>query len=219
MQNSFKIDVSDLFPKRLDEVKATVEGASRPLSEIGLMDLVLVNPEAQAADAKPLLYGVYLFFDDDGQCAYVGETTVAFVKRIGQHLNPNFHDGWNQFLRYSHENLEGAPGLHYHQTAAQVAEHQLTIIYFDPHDWEEPMCKAGGDPRSINEADGWRGAQLAEPLEITFQAVYCDEHDAMPLEGQRSKPAKWRRLGARKEMVKDGGTFSRQIMAAKQYLP
>ena len=145
----FKLNVSDLLGKTLDEVKSAVEGAGVPLGEIKFMELVLFDPQGEP---QPLHYGVYLFFNEEGQCTYVGQTVKGFVARMGEHFSTHEKSPRNGYLGLTAG--DGHSG-HYHGTAAGLLKHRLTLVYLEGKDWK------GGD--------------FLDRLELTLQAAYCPD--------------------------------------------
>ena len=160
---SFKLYVSDLLPKTLEEVKTKIKAVSIPLTQVKFTDLVLFDPIAGAESAKPLLYGVYLLLYGGEQGAYVGKTTKGFVYRLGEQFctigrkvptrSGRKRDNPNPLLRNAHEKMGQLGDVDFHRTAAEVCQ-------LDPH-------------LALVAFDGWPGGQAVKNLETTLQAVYC----------------------------------------------
>ena len=93
---SFKLHVDDFDSLSVADVVQLIENKYKiPLSELRLFDL-LVDEDKNSA----MRHGVYMFFNDDGECIYVGMCSSShFAHRIGGHFGMSPKYGMNTFLK------------------------------------------------------------------------------------------------------------------------
>ncbi|CEP34088.1 MULTISPECIES: hypothetical protein [unclassified Halomonas] len=90
------IRIDDLAVLTVEDAIDTINSAIRmPLKNLRLFDLLLSNDKETA-----LRHGVYIFFDDKGECMYIGMCSSShFVHRLGSHFGMSPKYGMNTFLR------------------------------------------------------------------------------------------------------------------------
>ncbi|MEY8215804.1 MAG: GIY-YIG nuclease family protein [Colwellia sp.] len=93
---SFKLNVDDFEGQSIPSVLALVDTAfKKPLSEVLLYDLLL-----NETINKALRHGVYMYFNDNNECIYVGMCSSShFAHRIGGHFGMSPKYGMNTFLK------------------------------------------------------------------------------------------------------------------------
>ncbi len=93
---NFKFDIDDLLKLSVKEVKNIIDsGYKCPLKELKLFDLLL-NEKGDTA----MRHGVYMFFNEDNQCIYVGKCSSShFAHRLGGHFGMSPLYGMNTFLK------------------------------------------------------------------------------------------------------------------------
>lgn len=92
----FKMHVDDFAALDMQEVRNAIQNSyKKPLAELKLFDL-LINEERNTA----LRHGIYIFFDDQGKCMYIGMCSSShFAHRLGGHFGMSPKYGMNTFLK------------------------------------------------------------------------------------------------------------------------
>ena len=211
-KHAFKLHVVDLLPLTLDEVKQKLADSSARLGDIGFMDMFVEHrPEGQ----QPMSFGVYLFFNPEKVCTYVGQSTQSFATRIGAHLGDRTMK--NLYLQRAHTPTEGFEGGHYAPKIDELREHRLTLV--NAYNWagtKEVFTKAlseaatpvaGVDVAKLEQRfpGPWSKdvEQLREKLENVLQAAFCPPEGTTP-DPFLIKPKKGRGglLGLKEKMEK-----------------
>ena len=130
----FSLQYTSLAEQPARQVLTDVEQASKKrLGDLKLIDLV-------TDEGRPLLRGMYLFFDRDGSCLYAGKNGAQkFVERIPWHFCPS-PDAWmNHFLRYTWKNKLGhdsdpKEAAQLVSAASSAEDDQLLLIEADDRD-------------------------------------------------------------------------------------
>lgn len=96
-----------------------------PLSELKFFDLLVTEDKSTA-----MRHGVYMFFNDIGECLYVGMCSSShFAHRIGGHFGMSPKYGMNTFLKRTVKML-GMPSTYssYIEVLPKISEYRLLII-------------------------------------------------------------------------------------------
>ncbi len=94
---NFKIGLESLLDLPLDKVKENIiKNEKCLLKDLKFLDLLTID-ETKSKD-KALRQGVYLFFDSEGKCLYVGKSQ-SFAQRIGEHFGMSPKNSRNKFLK------------------------------------------------------------------------------------------------------------------------
>ncbi len=94
---NFKIGLESLLDLPLDTVKENIiKNEKCLLKDLKFLDLLTID-ETKSKD-KALRQGVYLFFDSEGKCVYVGKCQ-SFPHRIGAHFAMSPVARMNDFLK------------------------------------------------------------------------------------------------------------------------
>jgi hypothetical protein len=94
----YTLKIDDLSPLTIGAaIEKIISSPKRQLEDLRLFDMLLdENMDAESA----LRHGVYLFFDEDNTCIYVGMCSSShFAHRIGGHFGMSPKYGMNTFLR------------------------------------------------------------------------------------------------------------------------
>lgn len=93
---SHVIKVDGFRTMDIGEVIESIDLApKKSLEQLRLFDLLLTDGSNQA-----LRHGVYIFFNQEGECVYVGMCSSShFAHRIGGHFGMSPKYGMNTFLR------------------------------------------------------------------------------------------------------------------------
>lgn len=122
----FKINVSDLESTSIVEATKIIEKAYKvPLSELKLFDLLVTEDKSSA-----MRHGVYMFFNDVGECIYVGMCSSShFAHRIGGHFGMSPKYGMNTFLNRAVKML-GLKNNYssYVEALPKISEYRLLLI-------------------------------------------------------------------------------------------
>lgn len=96
------IKIQDLAPLTVHEALDAVKSSPRTLlKDLRLFDLLLCNDGENA-----LRHGVYVFYNEQGECLYVGMCSSShFAHRIGGHFGMSPKYGMNTFLRRAVKDL------------------------------------------------------------------------------------------------------------------
>jgi hypothetical protein len=85
----FKIKADDVYAKSIAEVRSIMASHYKcPLKELTYLKMLV-----DAKGTEAIRHGVYLIFDDIGNCAYVGKCEAShLVDRLGFHfgMSPNY---------------------------------------------------------------------------------------------------------------------------------
>jgi hypothetical protein len=129
-QLNFTIKVNELRPMVISEMLGAFEAAPKKhLEQLRLFDLLLESDSGQA-----LRHGVYMFFDEKGECIYVGMCSSShFAHRIGGHFGMSPKYEMNTFLRRVVNSLameESKDGGydHYVSALSQMGKYSILII-------------------------------------------------------------------------------------------
>lgn len=109
-------------------IEKIIASSKKRLDELRLFDMLLeYNSDAESA----LRHGVYLFFDEDNTCLYVGMCSSShFAHRIGGHFGMSPKYGMNTFLRRAVQDI----GLNemeygsYVESLEKIGKYSLLII-------------------------------------------------------------------------------------------
>ncbi|MFN3712024.1 MAG: hypothetical protein ACK4SX_00040 [Alcanivoracaceae bacterium] len=123
---NFRISVADLEELSVAEAKTVIERSYKiPLSEVKLFDLLVTEDNGFA-----MRHGVYVFFNDIGECLYVGMCSSShFAHRIGGHFGMSPKYGMNTFLKRTVKML-GLKNTYasYVEALPKISEYRLLII-------------------------------------------------------------------------------------------
>lgn len=99
---TFKFDVNDFNDESLNSIIKSIDSSyKKPLCEVTLYDLLL-----HEKTNKALRHGVYMYFNGDNKCVYVGMCSSShFAHRIGGHFGMSPKYGMNTFLKRAVEML------------------------------------------------------------------------------------------------------------------
>lgn len=130
---NFKIGLESLLDLRLNTVKENIiKNEKCPLKNLKFLDLLTID-ETESKD-KTLRHGIYLFFDSEGKCLYVGKCE-SFAKRIGEHFGMSPKNSMNKFLKAvvnklrTPEECEAEPYQVYVKTVkGEIGDYGLQII-------------------------------------------------------------------------------------------
>ena len=227
---TLKLHINQLLPENLNKVKDLIEGARMKLKDIKFMDLLVENPDAEKV--RGMDFGVYLFFNSDGQCAYVGMTMDGFAKRMGQHFYTR-RRGWpldksNQYLEGTLINQRGKDKREpadYSGMARDMGDHSLVMI--NAYYWDgvkHALKEAGvGKPEKFEGLirrgrEVWGAQKFCESLEKTLQAIYCpgpkDDSDHWLV--KKPKENELHGINERIMEEKSGKSFAQLIMLIKR---
>ena len=175
--NNFKTGITNLLELPLADVKAHFENHDnrKPLGEVTFFDL-RVEDQSVSDGLRRMKYGVYLFFNADGKCAYVGETESSLANRFLQHFGFLEGDGRNQYLKHTLEREAPDGGRETKDYATQMLkmkDHSIAIVNVTSQ-WDKieeklkPHCNS-------NKWDDWESwsTKFVLGLEKTMQAIYC----------------------------------------------
>lgn len=109
-------------------IEKIIASSKKRLDELRLFDMLLdYNSDAKSA----LRHGVYLFFDEDNTCLYIGMCSSShFAHRIGGHFGMSPKYGMNTFLRRAVQDI----GLNekeygsYVESLEKIGKYSLLII-------------------------------------------------------------------------------------------
>ena len=214
---SFKIDICDLLGNSLSDVKAELDNPEnhKKLGELKFLDFMVGDKPGQS-----MRHGVYLFFNPDNKCAYIGKTNKQhFAKRIAAHFGMEDAANDNQYLRLTidrdpHKVLEFKDYICH---LPKMGDHSLVMI--GVHDWKKTDTKlvyldAGGTTNFTGYAE------FVNCLEKFLQAVYCPpiemkEMDGKPndhfLNKQKSRRPLRKKQKKIMEMAEGGATLAELI--------
>lgn len=127
---SHVIKVDDFRTMDIGHVIESIDLASKKnLEQLRLFDLLLTDGSNQA-----LRHGVYLFFNQEGECVYVGTCSSShFAHRIGGHFGMSPKYGMNTFLRRVVSGLKLKPSAdngydHYVTALSQIGQYSILLI-------------------------------------------------------------------------------------------
>ena len=122
----FKINVIDLESTSIIEATKIIEKTYKvPLSELKLFDLLVTKDKSSA-----MRHGVYMFFNDAGECIYVGMCSSShFAHRIGGHFGMSPKYGMNTILNRTVKML-GLKNTYssYVEAIPKISEYRLLLI-------------------------------------------------------------------------------------------
>ena len=175
--DGFKTDITTLLDLSLDEVKTHFDESKnrKPLGEVTFFDL-RVEDQSVSDGLHRMKYGVYLFFNSDGKCAYVGKTESSLANRFRQHLGFLKCDRYNQYLKRTLKIEYEGTGRKPKDYATQMLKmknHSISIVnvtgqWDDVKSMLEPHC-------DFDHWDNWKSwsAKFLYDLEYSLQAIYC----------------------------------------------
>lgn len=124
---TYTIKVDQLRLLTIREMLEVIEASpKKPLQDLRLFDLLL-GDDRQIA----LRHGIYMFFDDQRKCIYVGMCTSShFAHRIGGHFGMSPKYGMNTFLRRAVRDvgLDSNTYESYVEVLARIGSYQILII-------------------------------------------------------------------------------------------
>ena len=216
-----KLHINQLLPENLNRVKDLIEGARMKLKDIKFMDLLVENPDAEKV--RGMDFGVYLFFNSDGQCAYVGMTMDGFAKRMGEHFYTR-KGKRNQYLEGTLRNQRGKDKREpadYSGMARDMGEHSLVMINAYWWDGVKKALKEAGiyKPEKFDVlGETWGAQKFCESLEKTLQAIYCPGPKDDSNHWLVKKPKEKELHGIKKRIMeeKSGKNFAQLIMLIKR---
>jgi hypothetical protein len=130
IEMAFKIDVHCLLDLTKEAVVAKISGNVKMLlKDLKIHDLILNKDRTKA-----VRHGVYLFFDNNDVCVYVGKCSSShFAHRIGAHLAMSSkYNGINKFLNEAIKYFKlGDKKITYNsyvQAVIETEEYKLLIV-------------------------------------------------------------------------------------------
>ncbi|CAD5255619.1 MULTISPECIES: GIY-YIG nuclease family protein [Halomonadaceae] len=127
---SHVIKVDGFRTMDIGEVIESIDLApKKSLEQLRLFDLLLTDGSNQA-----LRHGVYIFFNQEGECVYVGMCSSShFAHRIGGHFGMSPKYGMNTFLRRVVNGLNLKPSAdngydHYVTALSQIGQYSILLI-------------------------------------------------------------------------------------------
>ncbi|MGV0033456.1 MAG: GIY-YIG nuclease family protein [Candidatus Azotimanducaceae bacterium WSBS_2022_MAG_OTU7] len=189
----FTIKASDLLLLSVKDSEAHFNNPAnrKKIGELTFLDLVLQQSDS-GDSAAGMSFGVYLFFNPAGQCAYVGKTAKqGFAERIGSHFGAHNKSMGNVYvqrtLKRSAIDANKKPDyspLEYEKQIQQMHDHSITMINFTNVKKVEEILKHHGG----KFADGcnWNAwvPEFFTRLETVLQAMYCPERSTSKLEAE-----------------------------------
>ena len=194
---TFKTNITELLGKDLDAVKAHFESHQDKLGNIKFLDLLLEH--YGKGEVKGMNHGVYMFFNPQGQCAYIGKSNNQnFAERLGANFgmmrgyrgNVYLHRTLMQSRMENNPNEKPEP-KDYAAMVNKMYDHSISLI--NVYGWEGKEDKEGkeykkgikdvlrdhgGDPNLFEGIkrrgkERWGKEVFVSELETTLQAIYC----------------------------------------------
>lgn len=217
---SFKIDICDLLPLTLEEVKARLDDPvnRKKLGELKFLDL-LVDDIALDGKKKEtprgMRHGVYFFFNERGHCAYIGRTKKQhFAERLGAHFGMQNASTGNEYIRrtIARQQCKWDDFSAYVNMAKEIGNHSIVLVAV--HGWErtqEKYIDAGGSNEQFTAENEWRKEEFVNALEIFFQALYCPKNE----DGEAAKDFLIKPQRGRSALRKYQASFDAKVQLAK----
>ena len=123
---SFKIDIDNLLDLTVNQVKERVRDNYKcPLNKLKLFDVLLDEERGTA-----MRHGVYMFFNDKGECIYIGMCSSShFAHRLGGHFGMSPKYGMNTFLKRITRKLHPKHNYQsYIDTVREIGEYSYLMI-------------------------------------------------------------------------------------------
>ena len=184
IHHDFKFHVADLLFCTLEEVKERLTNRSAKLVDIRFMDMFVEHRHDPCEGKWPMSQGVYLFFNSEGACTYVGRSEQSLVAQLGTHFA--YKPIQNEGPMVAH-----ASNLDYAAKVDELGDHKLVLV--NAHGWGYiKKCFRGAIDTAAVEVDGVDLAKLEQrypdpsvrallkQVEYTLQAAFCPPEGADP---------------------------------------